>query len=206
MTSPPPNGFDEFFGAPPHLRFFDSYLEGRPDEEFFEIFQKAPGATPEQKYRVFESLGHRSTNSVRTVLDRLRRIVEEEGPFDGLIGNSEGACVAATFLAEEWQRKKENDGPGMRCAVFMSGGPPLRPDGQGPYLADVCGGVIAIPTLHIVGFNDPMKDATLALYHLCDQQSATIVDHGKGHMVPKDGKSCKFMIKGIRDLIARTYP
>lgn len=201
MTSPLPNGVEEFFGSPPHLRFLDSYLEGKPDEEFLGILQKAPGTTPEQKCRVFESLGLRSTYSARTVLDHLHRVVEEEGPFDGLIGNSEGACVAATFLAEASQRKKGNKGPSMKCAVFMSGGPPIQPDGQGVYLADVCGTVIDLPTLHI---NDPMKDATLALYHLCYQQSPVIVDHGKGHMVPKDAKSCKFMVKGIRGLIART--
>lgn len=162
---------------------------------------------PEQKFRSFFELpGHRSSSSVGSVLDRLRQVVVEEGPFDGLIGNSEGACVAATFVIEELQRSKSGDIPGqsVRCAVFMSGSPPLKRDGQGPYLADVCGSIIDLPNLHIIGFNDPIKDGFLALYHLCDQQSAEIVDHGKGHMLPQDHKSTGFIIKGIRDLIGRT--
>ena len=205
MPSPPPNGFEEFFGSPPHLRFLDSYIEGTRDEEFREVLKTAPGTTPEQKHRYLtESLGLRSSNGVRGVLDHLRQVIADAGPFDGILGNSEGGCIAATFLADESHGRRDNKGQSMKCAVFMSGGPPLKTDGQGPYLADVCGQIIEIPTLHIVGFNDPLKDATLALYHLCDERSAEIVDHGKGHLVPRDPRSCKFMIKGIRDLIART--
>ncbi len=205
MPSPPPNGFEEFFGSPPHVRFLESYVEGRPDEEHREALKRAPGVTLEQKFRyTAESLGHRTSNSVGIVLNDLCQVVADEGPFDGLIGNSEGACVAATFLVNEAQRNKGNKGLSIRCAVFMSGGPPLKPNGEGVYLADECGQMIEIPTLHVIGYNDPMRDAALVLYHLCDQQSAGIVDHGKGHLVPRDPRSCEFMIKGIRDLIART--
>lgn len=179
-------------------------MEGTSDEDFRQTFKRAPGTTPEQKFRYSaESLGVQSSKSVGSALEHLRQVVMEEGPFDGMIGNSEGACMAATFLVKESDSGQENKGQRMRCAVFMSGAPPLKPDGQGPYLADEYGQLIKIPTLHIIGFNDPTREATLALYHLCHQQSAEIVDHGKGHMIPRDGRSYQFIISGIRHLITR---
>lgn len=201
MPTTPPN----VFGSPPHLRFLKSFIEGTPDEQFREILKNVPGTTLEQKWRYFgESQGLRTSTSMGAVLARLRQVVTDEGPFDGLIGNSEGACIAATFIINESEQCQVNKAQSVRCAVFMSGIPPLKPDGEGLYLADACGQIINMPTLHIIGYNDPTKDATLTLYHLCNEQSAEIVDHGQGHMVPRDPRSCKFMIKGIRDLIART--
>lgn len=120
------------------------------------------------------------------------------------MGHSEGAIVAATFVVEHLRRVSEGTVPDMlKCAVFMSGGAPLTADGKGIYLADNYGTLITMPTCHILGYNDTMIDTAIALYHLCDEESATIVDHGKGHMIPHDAKSSRYMINGIRELIAR---
>lgn len=37
-------------------------------------------------------------DSAQQALDYLYQIIEEEGPFDGIIGYSEGATVAATLI------------------------------------------------------------------------------------------------------------
>ena len=83
----------------------------------------------------------------------------------------------------------------------MSGSAPFTADGKNVLLADEHGQVITIPTCHIIGWNDSVVDVAVALYHLCNEDSATVVDHGKGHMVPHDETSSRIMIKGIRDLI-----
>ena len=161
--------------------------------------------TPEQKYRrVAQSLRLESTTGIQTVFDRLYHVLDNEGPFDGIIGNSEGASVAAAFIVDYLKRyaRKEVQ-QSLQCAVFMSGGPPPFSDGTGYFLADEHGQIITMPTCHIMAYNDPMIDGVVALHHLCDQASATIVDHGRGHLVPRDPRSSKLIIKGIRDLIVR---
>ena len=164
--------------------------------------------TPEQKFHhlrhVFESKRLEGTAATQEAIDRIYRIVDQEGPFDGILGNSEGATIAATFLIDYLQKIARNERqPGLRCAVFMSGSAPFTADGKDVLLADEQGQIITVPTCHIIGWNDSVIDNAIALYHLCEEESATIVDHGKGHMVPHDEKSSQIMIKGIRDLIAR---
>lgn len=160
--------------------------------------------TPEQKHHhLRHSIQSKGTEAIRQVLDRIYRIMDEEGPFDGIMGNSEGATVAASFLIDYLQKVANHERePQLKCGVFMSGGAPYTADGRGVYLADVHGQMITIPTCHIIGYNDSLIDSAITLYHLCEEDSATIVDHGKGHMVPHDEKSSKLMIKGIRDIIA----
>ena len=206
IEAPPPNGFEEFYGLPPHRRFFQEIYSGRKEDEVFDAIMNAPETlTPEQKYReLVHSLSPKRTDSFQDCLDRIYRVVENDGPFDGIIGNSEGANVAATFIVDYLRRRarKEVD-DSFKCAVFMSGGPPVIPDGSGLFLADEYGQIITMPTCHIIGYNDSMIDGAIALYHLCDEASATIVDHGRGHLVPRDPLSSKLIIQGIRDLIAR---
>lgn len=206
IESPPPNGFEEFYGSPPHVRFFKHYCSGKPDHEFFDAVWNAPHRlTPEQKYReLVQSLRPESTKIVQTVFDRLYHVLDHDGPFDGIIGNSEGASVAAAFIVDYLRKCARNEiQKSLKCAVFMSGGPAPFSDGSGFFFADEHGQVITMPTCHIIAYNDSMIDGAVALYHLCDQASATIVDHGRGHLVPRDPKSSSIMINGIRDLIVR---
>ena len=169
------------------------------------VWETPPYFTPEQKLqRLRQSMRARSqgTEAIRQVLDRIYRIMEEEGPFDGILGISEGATVAATFLIDYLQKVAKNELKAeLRGAIFISGGPPYTADGKDVVLADENGQMISIPTCHIIGCNDAVIDGCVALYHLCDEDSATIVDHGKGHMVPRDEHSLGIMAKGMRDLI-----
>ena len=206
IESPPPNGFEEFFGSPPHRRFVKDYCNGRTDQDFLDTIWNAPHwLTPEQKYReLVHSLRPESTDISRTIFDRLYRVLDNDGPFDGIMGNSEGAGVAATFVVDYLRKcAKKEIRDTLKCAVFMSGCPPSFSDRSGFFLADEYGQIITMPTCHIIGYNDSLIDGAVALYHLCDQASATIVDHGRGHLVPRDPFSSKLMIKGIRDLIVR---
>jgi Serine hydrolase (FSH1) len=203
---PPANGFEEFFGSPPHLRFFESYCGGETNNEFLQmLITMPPSLTPEQKFRYLlqrRQLG--DTPSTQNVLDRLYQIIDEEGPFEGIMGLSEGGAMAATFLVDYFRRELHRSSPlPLKCAVFLSGQAPCTTDGKTLVLADEFGQIIPIPTCHIIGYNDPLIDSSVALYHLCDEKSASIVDHGKGHMPPRDPESCELMAKGIRDVITR---
>ena len=206
VESPPPNGFVEFFGSPPYRRFFEEYGSGTSNLHFHDAFWNTSyRSTPEQKYReVTQTLCLQGTNTIQTVLDRLYRILDDEGPFDGIIGNSEGAVMAATFIIDYLKKcERKEVRQSLQCAVFISGGAPPFPNGSGFFLADEVGQIISVPTCHIMAYNDPLVDTVIALHHLCDQASATIVDHGRGHLVPRDPRSSKLIIKGVRDLIGR---
>jgi Serine hydrolase (FSH1) len=203
---PPANGFEEFFGSPPHLRFFESYCVGEANNEFLQmLITTPPSLTPEEKLRyLLQRRQQDGTPSVQNVLDRLYQIIDEEGPFEGIMGLSEGSTVAATFLVDYFRRGSHRTSPlPLKCAVFMGGQAPCTTDGKTLILADEFGQIISLPTCHIIGYNDPLIDSSMALYHLCDEESATIVDHGKGHMPPRDPVSCELITKGIRDAITR---
>jgi hypothetical protein len=75
--------------------------------------------------------------------------------------------------------------------MFFAGWPPLSLKGNNctVVLADESENVIDIPTFHVVGCNDPYIDGAMALYGLCDEDSAHLFDHGSGHFVPRDAQT-----------------
>jgi hypothetical protein len=94
-----------------------------------------------------------SNQSAQDALDYLYGIMEEDGPFDGIIGYSEGATVAATLILHE-QRRFETHGipPMFKCALFFAGWPPMTPELDTLVLADESDLIITIPTCHISKF------------------------------------------------------
>lgn len=200
-------GLKASYGPAPHFRFLESLWPGATDQQISEAAAGAPGGlTYEDKLRYLERrLPPKTSALLQDVLLSLHRKFEEEGPFDCILGHSEGAVIAATFVIDRLQKSVEaNKMVTPRCAVFFNGRSPHTADGKGWVLADESGPLITIPTCHILAYNDPTADGAVALYRLCDDESATVVDHGRGHAIPKDAKSCKLIIRAIRDLMDRT--
>ena len=74
----------------------------------------------------------------------------KRGPFDGIIGYSEGATVAATMLLyEKRQREWYGKEPMFKYAIFFAGWPPVDPKTHAQVLADESDERIDIRTLHI---------------------------------------------------------
>lgn len=65
-------------------------------------------------------------------------------------------------------------------------------------LADECEDVIDVPTCHIIGCNDPYIHGAMALFSVCDDDTATLFDHGKGHTVPRDAKTIQELAEVIQ--------
>ena len=123
------------------------------------------------------------------------------GPFDGLLGFSEGASVVASVVMD---REGKPSLSSLKCAILICGVPPFRPGHhEEPYLADVAGQIISTPTVHIVGAKDPGMRGALALYNLCEKGTALLYDHGKGHEIPRIPAMTKKMAMLIRDMIRR---
>jgi hypothetical protein len=50
-----------------------------------------------------------------------------------------------------------------------------------------------------VGSLDPYLDGSMALYNICDPDTAYLFDHAKGHTLPRD----KHIVKELGDTIRR---
>lgn len=112
-----------------------------------------------------------------------------EGPYDGVVGFSMGAGLAATFLLQQAIHHPEKPFP-FKCAVFFSGAGPVDP------LALERGEVrlldlddynklppLGLPTVHIWGRNDTLSGGE-KLYAGCDPGERTLYLHEEGHAIP----------------------
>lgn len=151
-----------------------------------------------------------SNESCLKALYDLETFVVEEGPFDGVIGFSLGATLAASLMVYKLRKnpQKERLHPTFRCAIFFCGGIPevLEMDGgtgrrQMSYETD--GELIEVPTAHIWGANDhSWPNFGTVLSKLCHHDQRAVFIHQGGHEVPgpKDQDS---MLQAIR-VIKRT--
>jgi ferric iron reductase protein FhuF len=94
------------------------------------------------------------------VMQYLYDTLEQHPDIGGIIGYSEGASIAATFILDE-QRRFEETGRERRtkCAIFITGWPPIDPN-KGIILADQDDDLIDVPTLHVVGANGMIHSRT----------------------------------------------
>lgn len=93
----------------------------------------------------------------------------------------------------------------LQYAVFFAGWPPvaLKADRVQCLLADECEDMIDVPTCHIVGCKDNYIGGAMALYSMCDEDTAILFDHGKGHTVPRDSTTIKELSSAIEQTFAR---
>ena len=148
----PPAGYEEFFGGAPYYRFI---VPSDVDDDAIDVIERIRDfpqlETPEMTMRELMTYGVAKTNdSAQKTLEFLYEVMEKEGPFDGIVGYSEGATIAGTLLLHE-QMRDHDDGriPVLKCALFFGGWPPMRPTLDGIVLADESDLMIEVPTVHI---------------------------------------------------------
>lgn len=156
-----------------------------------------------------EALAYYDDTSPRSVLeaiDDLSEWVAENGPFDGVMGFSQGASLAAMVLA----RARFANPPPFMFAVFICAVLPFcekalrngdlkflrAEDGDGP--------VVHVPTAHIIGAKDPHVSHSRGLIDLCQAWGRAVVDHGGGHEIPrKPVEVTHDMAKGVEQIITK---
>ncbi|TVY82151.1 Esterase FUS5 [Lachnellula suecica] len=209
----PPEGFESFFGLGPYYRFIKPAQIETGGSDVLERIRNFPkGATAEDQMRELMSGGvgavpvpdvdgFSGDRSAQQAMDYLYQIMEEDGPFDGIIGYSEGATVAATLLLHEQQRlEMEGREPMFKCAIFFAGWPPMSPELDRIVLADESDLTITIPTCHIIGSLDPYLAGSIALYNICEMDNAYLFDHAKGHTLPRDRETVRELGDIIRSM------
>ncbi|CEO58651.1 hypothetical protein PMG11_03359 [Penicillium brasilianum] len=199
----PPQGFEEYFGAGPHYRWAED--GGAAEESMISRVRKIPvGQNPEDVMRDLAGGRDVAWKNHDDVMQYLYDTLEKHPDIGGIIGYSEGASIAATFILDEQRRFEENGRERrIKCAIFMTGWPPIDPN-KGIILADQDDDLIDVPTLHVVGANDPFRHGAYALYNVCDPDTAAFFDTGKGHTIPRSGLVISELADAIRDLIAKS--
>ncbi|KAJ2059859.1 hypothetical protein GGI17_004132 [Coemansia sp. S146] len=85
---------------------------------------------------------------VKVSLDLISRVVAEEGPFDGILGFSQGAGMAAIAMAMLPEIK-------LKFAILVAG---FMPDMR-QFVESLANGRISVPTLVVVGEKDEIVPA-----------------------------------------------
>ncbi|TGO15105.1 hypothetical protein BTUL_0044g00440 [Botrytis tulipae] len=210
----PPEGYEDYFGPGPHYRFIKPGNTEEGGSDLLDRIRNFPkGATAEDQMRelmrggidsavpVPNADGTYGDESAQDAMEYLYDIMQEEGPFDGIIGYSEGATVAGTLLLHEQKRfEVEGRTPMFKCAIFFAGWPPMTPEFDGIVLADETDLTITIPTVHIIGSLDPYLAGCISLYNVCDMDNAYLFDHGKGHTLPRDPETVRELGNIIRTM------
>ncbi|EAW08825.1 uncharacterized protein ACLA_097660 [Aspergillus clavatus NRRL 1] len=127
-------------------------------------------------------------------------IMEKQGPFDGVMGFSQGAALTCALLAHH---AKTNSTPLFKVAVFICAAKPFESSGNKELVAEEGQYPVSIPTTHIVGKQDPYYSSSMHLYGLCDPSTAVFYDHGSKHHIPFDQKNTSAMTAAIEQSIER---
>jgi pimeloyl-ACP methyl ester carboxylesterase len=124
---------------------------------------------------------------------------EGEKPYDGIVGFSQGASVAASWLSSRSLAS-------LKFAVFLCAAlvPPSKArtvqaleESIGSLLARE-GEKLDLPTLHVIGERDVCFGQSERLVGNCEARMARkVVVAGGGHDVPRDGAVCEAIARAV---------
>ena len=126
-------------------------------------------------------------------VEYIERAFQEHGPFDGVLGFSQGACVVGVLCAM-LESGKLPAGIKFDFAVLISGFLP-RDSKYRSIIAPPQ--LIKVPSLHILDKTDDVVEPERSMKVAELFQNAIVVQHEKGHMVPSD----KIVRDAIKDFV-----
>ncbi|KAJ6787271.1 hypothetical protein PWT90_05864 [Aphanocladium album] len=203
----PPEGFHDYFGPAPWFRNIDHDGVNNLNDMVEKLRTHTVGESYEESLRSLmkKSDGFVFNSLLEKTLCRIEQYLDEDPEIRGILGYSEGATAAASYLIREEALEREHGHPRrLKFGIFFSGWPPGRVENGKvvPILADECDQLIEVPTCHIMGSMDPYLYGAMALFSVCNGNTATLFDHGKGHTVPRDDTTVKELASAIRFTIA----
>ena len=133
-----------------------------------------------------------------------------EGPFNGVLAFSQGAGLAAMHIVRK-AIQAPSQPPPFKFAVFMSCSAVYNPEAWlehgGVRVLDPkeVGQLVQIPTTHIWGKNDHLREQSGIMKNLCNQDKVSFVIHDGGHEVPRTASKQDLLdcVKAIRRTITR---
>ncbi|KAF2419581.1 hypothetical protein EJ08DRAFT_43567 [Tothia fuscella] len=139
--------------------------------------------------------------SILDSFDLLYQIIEEQGPFEGVIGFSQGATIAAAILLHyQRQNPLEPAYALFKYAIFFSAAAIVDIEPI-PLLKDWAENrKIHIPTLHVLGKEDPLYSEGIAMSKICSGDLTSVVTHNQGHCIPRDAGTVRAIVKAMEML------
>ncbi|KAM7515760.1 hypothetical protein LguiA_005343 [Lonicera macranthoides] len=153
----------------PYLARGKSSVEGFYDPPYYEWFQSNEEFT---EYYNFEEC-----------VEYLEEYMLKHGPFDGLLGFSQGAILSASLFGMQVEGVALKRVPKLKFGIIISG---ARLGGSKfglPKLAAIAfASPIKCPSLHFIGETDFLKDEGISL--LESFIDPLVIHHPKGHTIP----------------------
>jgi len=129
--------------------------------------------------------------SAKQALDFVQDIIVEDGPFDGILGFSQGAALALALLLR-YATDHPLDPAYAICkfAIFFS---------CVGINEEQNGNLLSIPSLHVFDKADSML-AIGTSTAACEPGSAKLILHERGHVIPRDNVTVNGIFDAIQDL------
>lgn len=144
--------------------------------------------------------------SFEKVLAQLDTYIAVEGPFDGIIGFSQGVTIASTYLLNEKRRSVVDTidlsrGSCVKCAVLIAGR--LSADMEA-CLGKASEVLTDMPCTIVWGREDDVCSFDCErLIGLYQSDSRSVFVHNGGHEVPSTGRDLTMMVNAIRRTVDR---
>jgi len=155
-TGPPDEGIAMFY---PDRDYFEWFLrEDRDNKPTSEEHKKLAPTGLEQSYK------------------KVLKILRDEGPFDGILGFSQGAGMVSRIA--RLRQDKEIADDLFRFCILIGGVPAYELEERS--LRDP----ILLPSLHIVGLADDLLPLSRRLHNMFQTGTGTLLEHSEGHNIP----------------------
>ena len=131
-------------------------------------------------------------------LDSAKRILAESGPYDLLMGFSQGSVLATILTA--MAERGDLGGERWRGVVLFNSGTPPRDPRVLPLLQN---GLLETPSVHVLGGpKDILYDRQKAGVELWSPRSRIVLEHAEGHVTPTV-QSSPAVIAQLREAVLR---
>ncbi|XP_017238119.1 uncharacterized protein LOC108211119 [Daucus carota subsp. sativus] len=172
------------------------------------VFIDAPFRVEDEDFPAFSWIHAQDTTQMNIMFNESIAYIEEAmiklGPFDGVLGMSMGACVAATLPGMQAQGVALTKVQDLQFVMVISGS---KLDCLGPEVPKLAenafSSLIQIPSLHSFGENDFTKLTAIELLDFF--LDPFVIFHSGGHEVPElDEKGLKVM-KSFLDKVQASF-
>ncbi|CAF0933727.1 unnamed protein product [Rotaria sordida] len=169
----------------------------------YEFLRSSDNSSNEQRYQWMSykpeyPVTNYNYDTIKESIEYIVNYIHNNGPFDGLLGFSQGAIVCATMVLNipNWSIL-----PSCIKLVILIGCPPINDETIKPILETFDKQNQLLPSLHVSGMNDTLitTDMREKMYKYFNPLVAEFYSHKGGHYCPNDSD---FRQK-LRDFIQR---
>mmetsp|Transcript_8478 Transcript_8478/g.12643 ORF Transcript_8478/g.12643 Transcript_8478/m.12643 type:complete len:230 (+) Transcript_8478:79-768(+) len=133
---------------------------------------------PNLPYYEWYSLSY-SQEAISRSMELILKELRENGPYDGILGFSQGACMATRVAYRLQSCPEEFKGLSLKYVILIGGVPPNESEKSVPFSP------ITLPNLHIMGDEDYVLDRSVILQNnWYDSKNSELLKHSGGHHIP----------------------